>query len=128
MTPRTANCERSFAMRGMNRNLATAFVLLISLGYPAKSRAVDFAPQKTYPVGTSPSAVVVGDFNGDGKPDLAVANAGSANVSILLGNGDGTFQPAINFDAGLRPSFIAVGDFNGDGKLDLAVLQPGNPT
>src|ERR1700674_3738612 len=115
-------------MRGMNRNLAVALVLLISLGYPAESGAVDFAPAKTYPVGTSPSAVVVGDFNGDGKPDLAVANSGSNNVSILLGNGDGTFQPAVNFDAGLSPNSIAVGDFNGDGRLDLAVLQTGNPT
>jgi uncharacterized repeat protein (TIGR01451 family) len=113
-------------MRGMNRNLAIAFVLLISLGYPAKSGAVDFAPPKTYPVGTSASAVVVGDFNGDGKSDMAVANFGSANVSILLGNGDGTYQPAVNFDAGLSPNSIAVGDFNGNGKLDLAVFQAGN--
>jgi uncharacterized repeat protein (TIGR01451 family) len=113
-------------MRGMNRNLAVAFALLISLGYPAKSGAVDFGTATTYPVGTSPSAVVVGDFNGDGKPDLAVANSGSNNVSILLGNGDGTFQPAVNFDAGLSPSSLAIGDFNGDGKLDLALFQPGN--
>lgn len=113
-------------MRGMNRNLATAFVLLISLGYPASSGAVEFAPPKTYPVGTTPSAVVGGDFNGDGKRDIAVANFGSNNVSILLGNGDGTFQPAVNFDAGLSPNSIAVGDFNGDGKLDLAMFQAGN--
>lgn len=115
-------------MRGMNRNLAIAFVLLISLGYPAKSGAVDFAPPKTYPVGTSPSAVAVGDFNSDGKPDIAVANSGSNNVSILLGNGDGTYQPAVNFDAGLSPNSIAVGDFNGAGKLDLAVFQIGDQT
>jgi len=113
-------------MRGMNRNLAIAFALLISLGYPAKSGAVDFAPPKSYPVGTSPSGVVVGDFNGDGKPDLAVANSGSANVSVLLANGDGTFQPEVNFDAGLSPGSVAVGDFNGDGKLDLAVFQQGD--
>jgi uncharacterized repeat protein (TIGR01451 family) len=113
-------------MRGMIRNLATAFVLLISLGYPAKSGAVDFAPPKTYPVGTSPSAAIGGDFNGDGKRDIAVANFGSNNVSILLGNGDGTFQPAVDFDAGLSPNSIAVGDFNGDGKMDLAVFQAGN--
>ena len=113
-------------MRGMNRNLAIAFVLLISLGFPAKSEAVEFAPPKTYPVGTSPSAVVVGDFNGDGKPDIAVANSGSNNVSILLGNGDGTLQAAVNFDAGNSPASIATGDFNGDGKLDLVVFKPGD--
>ncbi len=112
-------------MRGMNRNLATAFVLLISLGYPAKSGAVDFASPASYPVGMSPSAVVVGDFNGDGKPDLAVANAGSANVSVLLGNGDGTFKDAVNSSAGPSPSALAVGDFNGEHKLDLIVISPG---
>jgi len=113
-------------MRGTNRILAIVFVLLISLGYPAKSGAVEFAPPKTYPAGTNPLGVVVADFNGDGKPDLAVANSGSNNVSILLGNGDGTFQAAVNFDAGLSPNSIAVGDFNGDGKLDLAVFRPGD--
>lgn len=112
-------------MRGMNRNLATAFVLLISLGYPAKSGAVDFAPPKSYPVGANPSAVVAGDFNGDGKPDLAVANAGSTNVSVLLGNGDGTFKDAVNSSAGPSPSALAIGDFNGDHKLDLIVIDTG---
>jgi uncharacterized repeat protein (TIGR01451 family) len=122
-----ADNERTFAMCGMNRNLATAFVLLISLGYPAKSGAVDFAPPKTYRVGTSPTAIVVGDFNGDGKPDIAVLNSGSRNVSILLGNGDGTFQPAKSFDVGGdNPSSIAVADFNGDGKLDLEIAIPGD--
>jgi uncharacterized repeat protein (TIGR01451 family) len=113
-------------MRGMNRNLAVALVLLISLSFPTNSGAVDFTSPKTYPVGASPSAVIIGDFNGDGKPDIAVANSGSRNVSILLGNGDGTFLAAVNFDAGNSPSVLAVGDFNGDGKLDLAVFQAGN--
>jgi uncharacterized repeat protein (TIGR01451 family) len=114
-------------MRRMNRNLAIGLVLLISLGYPTTSGAVDFAQAKTYPVGTSPSAVVVGDFNGDGKLDLAVVNSGSNNVSILLGNGDGTFQAAKNFDVGgADPTSIAVADLNRDGKLDLVVAIPGN--
>ena len=51
-----------------------------------------------------PYSVVVGDFNGDGKPDLAVANNFSNNVSVLLGNGDGTFQAAVNYAAGTIPS------------------------
>jgi uncharacterized repeat protein (TIGR02543 family) len=67
----------------------------------------------------------VGDFNGDGKQDLAVANQGG-DVSILLGNGDGTFQPAVNFGAGTTPLSVAVGDFNGDGKQDLAVANNGS--
>jgi uncharacterized repeat protein (TIGR01451 family) len=104
----------------------TIFFLLALVGRPADVAAVDFAAPKSYPVGTSPAAIAVGDFNGDGKMDIAVANRGSNNVSILLGNGDGTFQAAVNFDAGNSPSLVAVGEFNGDGKLDLAVFQPGS--
>src|SRR6267143_1651982 len=106
-------------MCGMNRHLAAAFVLLISLGYPAKSGAVDFAPPKSYPVGTSPSAVVVGDFSGDGKLDVIVISPGVANM--LLGNGDGTFQPLVKISAGQSPFSVVVGDLNGDKKNDLIV-------
>jgi len=65
----------------------------------------------------------VGDFNGDGKLDIAAANAQSDDVSVLLGNGDGTFQAALNFAVGSGPGSVAVGDFNGDGKLDVAVVN-----
>jgi len=64
-----------------------------------------------------PQSVAVGDFNGDGKPDLAVALEFDA-VSIFLGNGNGTFQPPVNYPIS-GPYWIAVADFNGDGKLDL---------
>jgi hypothetical protein len=72
------------------------------------------------------SAVVVADVNGDGKPDLITANRGSllnpgTTVSVLLGNGDGTFQAATNFAAGLDPVSVAVADLNGDGRPDLVV-------
>ncbi len=77
------------------------------------------------PVGKDPDAVVDGDFNGDGKFDLAVANANSNTVSILIGNGDGTFQSAVNYPAGNDPVALVAGDFNGDGKLDLAVVNGG---
>src|SRR6266481_6798217 len=100
-------------MRANLRILCVAMSLfLLLLGNPANVAAVDFAAAKSYPVGTTPAAVAVGDFNGDGKPDIAVANTGSDNVSILLGNGDGTFQPAVNYSAGCSPTAIAVGDFN----------------
>jgi uncharacterized repeat protein (TIGR01451 family) len=95
-------------------------------GIPMRSFAVEFRSATGYAVGSSPQSVVVGDFNGDGKLDLAVLNTGSNNVSILLGNGDGTFQAAKNFDAGDNPFGIFLADFNGDGKLDLAVFMPGN--
>ena len=58
-----------------------------------------FQPPVNYTVGENSKSVVVGDFNGDGKLDLAVANAANLpgnTVSVLLGNGDGTFQAAVN--------------------------------
>ena len=80
--------------------------------------------------GAYPSFVTSGDFNGDGNLDLAVANLAVGNntrsVSILLGNGNGTFQTAVIYGAGVRPTSIATGDFNGDGNLDLAVANPGS--
>src|SRR2546429_106496 len=78
-----------------------------------------FQPAVNYGAGASPHAVVVSDFNGDGKVDLAVANAGAGSVSVLLGKGDGTFQAAVNYGAGASPYAVVVGDFNGDGKADL---------
>src|SRR2546425_96128 len=89
----------------------------------ALGQTVSFTPAATFGVGTHPKSVAVGDFNGDGKLDLAVANYDSTTVSVLLGNGDGTFQTAQNFGAGGSPAFVAAGDFNGDGKLDLAVAN-----
>ena len=82
-----------------------------------------FAKAVNYGAGSGPWSVAVGDFNGDGKPDLAVANEESNNLSVLLGNGDGTFQAGVNYVAGMGPNSVAVGDFNGDGKLDLAVAN-----
>ena len=101
--------------------LAIGLVLLVSLASPATSAAVSFGATTDCPVGLNPAAVVAGDFNGDGKLDLAVVNSGSSFVGILLGNGDGTFQPARMTDAGGPQSSIVVGDFNGDGKLDIVV-------
>jgi len=81
-----------------------------------------FGARLIAPVGIDPQIVVPGDFNGDGKVDLAVVNSNFrvAPVSVLLGNGDGTFQPRRNYFGGDFVDGLAVGDFNGDGKLDLA--------
>jgi hypothetical protein len=91
-----------------------------------------FPTVPTYLVGNFPVAVTVADFNGDGVPDLAVANQGRpvdgapGTVSILLGNGDGTFQAAVSYKAGFSCSQVAVGDLNGDGSLDLVVVNAGD--
>ena len=113
-------------MRGLDQYSVIAWVLFLSLAFPVSSRAVEFAAAASYPVGTSPSVIIVGDFNGDGKSDLAVANLGSSNISILLNNGDGTFKAAVSSPAGTAPQAMAAGDFNGDGKLDLVVTNAGN--
>jgi hypothetical protein len=73
--------------------------------------------------GSVPNSVAVADFNGDGKTDLAIANAGSNTVTVLLGNGDGTFAAPLSPATGATPNFAAVGDFNGDGIPDLAVAD-----
>src|SRR5215472_129092 len=89
----------------------------------AEAQGVSFIAGRDFGAGTNPYSVAVGDFNGDGKPDFAVANSGSNNVSVLLGNGDGSFQAAQNFGAGSGPVSVAVGDFNCDGVEDLAVAN-----
>jgi hypothetical protein len=87
-----------------------------------------FANQAIYATGSSPSSVAVGDFNGDGKQDIAIANSGSNTVSVFLGNGDGTFQTQASYAVGGGPSSVVVGDFNGDGKVDLAVVNTAGNT
>ncbi len=66
---------------------------------------------------------MAGDFTGNGRLDLAVANAVDNTVSVLLGNGDGTFQPQVTYAVGSDPVAIVAGDFTGDGHLDLAVAN-----
>ena len=89
---------------------------------PAAS--VGFPQMASYITGIWPYSVAAGDFNGDGKPDLAVANYGGQSVSVLPGNGDGTFGSAVTYALPGQANFVAVADFNGDGKQDLVVACP----
>ncbi len=85
-----------------------------------------FRDAVSYDAGSSPDAIVVGDFNGDGVPDLAVTNFSATDtgtVSILLGNGDGSFRAPVSYASGQSQSDLVTGDFNGDGILDLAVVN-----
>jgi len=81
------------------------------------------APGPPITVGAFPSDIVAGDFTGNGKLDLVVANEMSGDLTVLLGNGNGTFTAAPGSPVAIdgQPVRLAVGDFNGDGKLDLAV-------
>jgi hypothetical protein len=80
------------------------------------------------PVGKTPIAIALGDFTGSGKLSLAVANYGDNTLTLLLGNGDGTFTqaPGSPIPTGKSPAALAVGDFNGSGRLGLAVSNVGD--
>ena len=75
----------------------------------------------TYSVGENPNSGAAGDFNGDGKLDLAIPNVLHKNVSVLLNNGNGTFAAAVNYPVDFNPECIVIADLNADGKLDLAI-------
>jgi len=82
----------------------------------------------TLPAGFIPTAVITGDFNGDGKLDWVVANGGDNTIWIYLGRGDGTAQlPSIVHLRGYAPVALAAADMNGDGKLDLIVAEADSP-
>jgi hypothetical protein len=84
--------------------------------------SVGFGLASSPATGVGPDSLALGDFNGDGKLDLAVANGYSDTVSILLGDGTGNFSLASSPGTPGPVGAVVVGDFNGDGKLDLAVL------
>ena len=93
--------------------------VLIGLIQAAQVSAQSFAPPASYTVGTNPYDGALGDFNGDGKPDLAVANNSTHNISVLLGNGDGTFGAKTDYDVGQQAYGVVITDLNSDGKLDI---------
>jgi len=82
-----------------------------------------FLSHVEYATGNGAASVAVGDFNGDGRLDLAVANSTDGTISVLLGNGDGTFAAATNYNVAGADFSIAAGDFNSDGRIDLAVTS-----
>ncbi len=75
----------------------------------------------TLPTGANPYGIVLADFNADNKLDIVTANYNGGNISVFLGNGDGTYQPRSDISIGGNPVALAVGDFNHDNMLDLAV-------
>lgn len=103
----------------ITNQFASTVIILLGNGNGAFTAVSDTPPS----TGATPDAIATGDFNRDGKQDLAIANHDSNTVTILLGNGDGTFTAAASPNTDVYPDAVAVGDFNRDGKLDLAVVN-----
>jgi hypothetical protein len=112
----------------VNNTDNTASVLLNTTANGATTPT--FSAQQTFAVGTTPFSVTAGDINGDGKPDLVVANTGNNNVGVLLNTTatnatTASFAAQQTFAVGSNPFAVAVGDFNLDGKPDIAVANAG---
>ncbi len=95
----------------------------LNVTHPANCSNIKFVNGGSTTAATTPSSGAIGDFNNDGKQDLAITNTGSNNVSIRLGNGSGGFSGTTTIAVGTSPYSVAVGDFNGDGKQDLVTAN-----
>jgi len=113
-------------LAAVNNGSSTVSVLLntTTLGVSPAS----FSTKTDFTTGTQPGSVQIGDFNGDGKPDMAAANNSSNSVSVLLnttlpGNSTPTFSAGTDFTTGTSPNSVAISDLNGDGKPDMAATN-----
>jgi uncharacterized repeat protein (TIGR01451 family) len=115
-----------------NINGDSVSVLRNNTSAPGALDASSFGPHFDLPSGDSANGVAIGDIDGDGKPDLAVANSSSGTVSVWRNISTtstldpGSFGPKVDLAAGLTPVYVALGDLNGDGKTDIAVSNAGD--
>ena len=85
-----------------------------------------FKAQVGFAVATTPTSVIAADTNGDGIPDLVATDSGVSDVSVLIGNGNGTFRPESFITVGTTPQSVQAADLNGDGILDLVTANSGS--
>lgn len=98
----------------------------VMMGDPVFAQNLVLTPVIPADVGRNPEALTIGDFNNDEWLDVATVNSGSDDVTILFGNGNGTFRSAISFGVGRSPMFLTSGDLNQDSQLDLVVAETGS--
>jgi hypothetical protein len=108
--------------------LSTITFLLFAVTQISYAQGPLFSDPVNYNAGSHPTSVFAIDLDGDGDNDLAAANFTSANVSVLLNNGDGTFQAAVNYEAGHLPVSVFAADLDEDGDNDLAVANDSSGT
>lgn len=119
-------------MRAKTTSLAATLLLCFSLGKATAAGTPSFGPPVIYSVGTRPTFILPGDFDGDGNMDLLIAQDGDPNVAadgslkILLGTGDGSLKPAATVAANLSLNSVAVADVNGDHRLDIVFAVHGD--
>ena len=104
---------------------AASDTLSVLLNLGGTNNHVNFASQMTFPTGKQPFSVAVADLTGNGVPDIITANAASNTVSVLMGNGNGTFRAAQTYAVGSRPYSVAVADLTGDGEPDILTANYG---
>jgi hypothetical protein len=105
----------------MDSRVAVVLIVGMAIVFAAPGASAQFSFNHAgFATGGGPTAVILADFNGDHRPDLAVANSFDGTVSILVGRADGSFAPKVDYATGTLPVALVAADFNGDGKLDLA--------
>ena len=116
------NCSQTRSL--VLYTLLTLGILVVAGTAGLAAPPATFAPAVVIPgIGPGVFSIAAGDFNNDARLDLVTANSETNTVSVVLNNGDGTFQPPVNYTVDAFPYSVVVGDFNGDGNLDLAVAN-----